>query len=140
MVCGKRHHIAILKRNVTPNPGLYSRIPNWRSVMLGIRWARILVGGFLAELAVFAVFALPESQAPASRPVVSQAQYDAWQKELSNWGRWGPDDQLGTLNLITPATAARRWRWSRKACRYRSRPILFSKRRRTSRARPNGRC
>lgn len=21
---------------------------------------------------------------------------------LSNWGRWGPDDQLGTLNLITP--------------------------------------
>ena len=22
--------------------------------------------------------------------------------ELSNWGRWGADDQLGTLNLITP--------------------------------------
>jgi kynurenine formamidase len=22
--------------------------------------------------------------------------------ELSNWGRWGPNDQLGTLNLITP--------------------------------------
>jgi len=22
---------------------------------------------------------------------------------LSNWGRWGRDDQLGTLNLITPA-------------------------------------
>ena len=22
---------------------------------------------------------------------------------LSNWGRWGADDQLGTLNLITPA-------------------------------------
>jgi hypothetical protein len=21
---------------------------------------------------------------------------------LSNWGRWGADDQLGTLNLITP--------------------------------------
>lgn len=20
----------------------------------------------------------------------------------SNWGRWGPDDQLGTVNLITP--------------------------------------
>ena len=24
-----------------------------------------------------------------------------WEKELSNWGRWGPDDQRGTLNLIT---------------------------------------
>jgi hypothetical protein len=23
---------------------------------------------------------------------------------LSNWGRWGKDDQLGTINLITPAT------------------------------------
>jgi len=23
---------------------------------------------------------------------------------LSNWGRWGPDDQLGTLNLMTPRT------------------------------------
>src|SRR5919198_774100 len=22
---------------------------------------------------------------------------------LSNWGRWGADDQLGTLNLVTPA-------------------------------------
>jgi kynurenine formamidase len=25
---------------------------------------------------------------------------------LRNWGRWGPDDQLGTLNLITPAKRA----------------------------------
>ena len=24
-------------------------------------------------------------------------------KELSNWGRWGADDQIGTLNLVTPA-------------------------------------
>ncbi len=23
---------------------------------------------------------------------------------LSNWGRWGPDDRLGTVNLITPET------------------------------------
>ena len=23
-------------------------------------------------------------------------------KSLSNWGRWGDDDQLGTPNLITP--------------------------------------
>jgi kynurenine formamidase len=43
------------------------------------------------------------SQATSSRPLVSQARYDAWLKELSNWGRWGKDDELGTLNLITPA-------------------------------------
>ena len=27
---------------------------------------------------------------------------DQWMKEISNWGRWGDEDQLGTLNLITP--------------------------------------
>jgi hypothetical protein len=45
------------------------------------------------------------SQGTRSRPLVSEAQYEAWQTQLSNWGRWGPDDQLGTLNLITPAKA-----------------------------------
>lgn len=28
---------------------------------------------------------------------------DKWMTELSNWGRWGKDDQAGTINLITPA-------------------------------------
>jgi kynurenine formamidase len=27
-------------------------------------------------------------------------------RELSNWGRWGPDDEIGTLNLVTPARVA----------------------------------
>ena len=27
---------------------------------------------------------------------------DQWMLEISNWGRWGDDDQMGTLNLITP--------------------------------------
>src|SRR5215470_15063401 len=42
------------------------------------------------------------SQGSSSRPLVSEAQFEAWQKELSNWGRWGKDDEIGTLNLITP--------------------------------------
>lgn len=33
---------------------------------------------------------------------VTQAQFDKWKTELSNWGRWGKEDQKGTLNLITP--------------------------------------
>ena len=42
-------------------------------------------------------------QGAASPPLVTQAQYERWQVELSNWGRWGKDDEMGTLNLITQA-------------------------------------
>jgi hypothetical protein len=35
------------------------------------------------------------SAAPAdSRPAVTKAEYERWKTELSNWGRWGKDDQL----------------------------------------------
>ena len=29
-------------------------------------------------------------------------EFDAMFQELNNWGRWGADDELGTMNLITP--------------------------------------
>lgn len=38
-----------------------------------------------------------------SRPVTPAAQFERWHQELSNWGRWGADDEMGALNLITPA-------------------------------------
>jgi kynurenine formamidase len=34
--------------------------------------------------------------------IPSEAQVLDWMTSLSNWGRWGEDDQLGCLNLITP--------------------------------------
>ena len=34
---------------------------------------------------------------------VDKATIDAWMDELSNWGRWGKNDQMGTVNLITAA-------------------------------------
>ncbi len=37
-----------------------------------------------------------------SQAIVSSETFEEWMSELSNWGRWGDDDQLGTLNLITP--------------------------------------
>ena len=37
------------------------------------------------------------------RPEITKTQVDQWMLELSNWGRWGADDQLGAVNLITPA-------------------------------------
>ncbi|MFN7920610.1 MAG: cyclase family protein [Bryobacteraceae bacterium] len=38
-----------------------------------------------------------------NRPAVTKATVDKWMKELSNWGRWGKDDQLGAMNHVTPA-------------------------------------
>ena len=42
-------------------------------------------------------------QAAGGPERVTGEQFDRWMTELSNWGRWGADDELGTLNLITPA-------------------------------------
>jgi kynurenine formamidase len=37
----------------------------------------------------------------ASRTPRNADEFDALFKQVSNWGRWGRDDELGTLNLIT---------------------------------------
>jgi kynurenine formamidase len=37
---------------------------------------------------------------------VSLAAFDAMFESVKNWGRWGPDDELGTLNYITPEKIA----------------------------------
>lgn len=60
----------------------------------------------IGAVAIVVVVALEHPLSTAQRtehPVVTQAQYDRWIDELSNWGRWGPDDELGAFNLITPA-------------------------------------
>jgi hypothetical protein len=41
-------------------------------------------------------------QASPTRPS-SAVDFDGWMTQLSNWGRWGASDELGTVNLITPA-------------------------------------
>ena len=38
---------------------------------------------------------------------LTKADIDHWMTELSNWGRWGKDDQVGAVNLITPAKRKR---------------------------------
>ena len=39
----------------------------------------------------------------AQRAPQTVAEFEQLQKELSNWGRWGANDEIGTLNLITDA-------------------------------------
>ena len=39
----------------------------------------------------------------APRTPRNAAEFDAMFQQIKNWGRWGLDDQLGSVNLITPA-------------------------------------
>ena len=41
-----------------------------------------------------------------TRQIPTEEQVIEWMDSLSNWGRWGDDDQLGTVNLITDAKRA----------------------------------
>jgi kynurenine formamidase len=62
--------------------------------------------GFALTLLVASILGLTAQQLlsqTAQRREVTAAEYEGWKKELSNWGRWGKDDQIGALNLITPA-------------------------------------
>ena len=40
---------------------------------------------------------------PNAWPVENDDDLERVLPALSNWGRWGPDDQIGTLNLMTAA-------------------------------------
>ena len=52
-------------------------------------------------LAVGLVAQAPPLGAQTAREVTAET-VAQWMTELSNWGRWGDDDEMGALNLITP--------------------------------------
>src|SRR5580698_514851 len=61
---------------------------------------RLLGAASASLLAGTAAFGAPEEKYPRN---LTKDDIDRWMTELSNWGRWGKDDQAGTVNLITPA-------------------------------------
>ena len=65
--------------------------------------SRHRAGGMAAVLVcLIGASMVPEAGAQEPPRTYDQALVDRWMTELSNWGRWGKDDELGTLNLITP--------------------------------------
>jgi kynurenine formamidase len=66
--------------------------------------ARMIVGVLSASLAAYlgasALAAQRSPQPPPNLSSVTKQQFDRWMTELSNWGRWGTDDERGALNLI----------------------------------------
>jgi hypothetical protein len=60
------------------------------------RWISYLI--LLATAAIVA----QTTAAPGITHRLTEQDIDTMMTSLSNWGRWGKDDQLGALNLITP--------------------------------------
>ncbi len=60
-----------------------------------------ILAALISTSAVIAIF-LACGPSAQTRETVTKATIEAWMTDLSNWGRWGAEDQLGTVNLITP--------------------------------------
>lgn len=56
---------------------------------------RLITGLILITISVSSYAAGPPEP-------MAKAEFDAMIQSISNWKRWGSDDELGTLNLITP--------------------------------------
>ena len=66
------------------------------------RTARSAVGGAAAAAVIIGLSATcVDTQDRQS--ITTRADFLQAMEELSNWGRWGDDDELGAANLITPA-------------------------------------
>lgn len=62
-----------------------------------------LLAGVIAVVLIGA-FASHEVVGQNARPTIATREdFQRAMKELSNWGRWGAEDELGAANLITPA-------------------------------------
>lgn len=62
---------------------------------------RIGVAGVMAGLFGAWLALAPAPLGAQAAGEVTAATIDRWMTELSNWGRWGDGDELGTLNLVT---------------------------------------
>jgi kynurenine formamidase len=64
---------------------------------------RAFTRALVALTALGAVTPLVLSARQTARPPATKNDFDAWKQTMSNWGRWGAQDELGALNLITAA-------------------------------------
>jgi kynurenine formamidase len=67
---------------------------------IGVPVVVVLAG---LALAIGFDFGKADDAAAPAAPKLAKSDIEGMMKSLSNWGRWGKEDELGTLNLITPA-------------------------------------
>ena len=73
-----------------------------RTTGYGIGVAGLVSGVLAACLVVSAPLGAQGPDNAQGQGQVTAETIDGWMSELSNWGRWGDDDESGTLNLVTP--------------------------------------
>ena len=61
---------------------------------------RLMKLGVMFKAAILVVASV--SLGAQARVELTEEDIDLWMTELSNWGRWGKDNQMGAVNLITP--------------------------------------
>lgn len=79
-----------------------ARSPRALSPASGLLVAVVLAAGPAFPTVAMAQEFQPHPSTQDPDVLVTLETLDGWEEELSNWGRWGPEDQRGTLNLITP--------------------------------------
>ena len=60
-----------------------------------------ITAALVALTFVTILVSIPSSAVAQAADPISRAEFNQWMEDISNWGRWGSDDELGTLNLIT---------------------------------------
>ena len=70
--------------------------------VLTLGTALLLLGSGASRLTRAAAQSKAAPANGSGHPVITIEQVMKWETELSNWGRWGKDDERGALNLITP--------------------------------------
>ena len=60
-------------------------------------------GAALVGLVVIAGWLVGTAEMQTRKTMTTEEDFMRATKELSNWGRWGKDDELGAANFITPA-------------------------------------
>src|SRR5579863_6195827 len=66
------------------------------------RFLKISLGAALLSACGLAISQRPAKSQSNIPNTVTPEQYLKWEAEFKTWGKWGPDDQRGMTNLITP--------------------------------------
>jgi kynurenine formamidase len=59
--------------------------------------------GLVLALSAFGLRVCAQESSSGAKPEISAAEFERVFKQSNNWGRWGKDDALGSINLITEA-------------------------------------